>query len=84
MDNSIREKIRELIPMLEQVEDAVNDVLSDEQYAFEGTPEAFKEATQAKTSNNPIEYLASARLRIEDALEDLKVALEKSVQPRAF
>ena len=83
MDDIRRAKIEVLIPILEAVYTAVDDLASDESGAFNETPANLKETTRGQTSEEAFEALEQASDWIDGAVDLLKNAanIDQPEQP---
>ena len=83
MEDTRRAKIEVLIPILEAVYTAVDDLASDERGAFNDTPAALKETTRGQTSEEAFEALEQAADWIDGAVDLLKSAskIDQPEQP---
>lgn len=62
MNNNRRERIRKLISSLEDLSNELDEILSEEQEAFENMPESLQDSERGEQSQEAINALESASL----------------------
>lgn len=75
MNEARRERIRELIRMLETVEEQIHSHLQEEEAAFGGRSQSSKDTDLGRVSEQAVEFLDHADTDIENAIEQLRFAV---------
>lgn len=74
MNNDRRDRIRKLISQLEGINSELQDILSEEQDAFDNMPEGLQQGERGEKAQEAISSLESASL--EDVISNLESAVE--------
>lgn len=72
MNKIRRTKIKEQIEAMEIIKSNIEDILSEEQDAFDNMPESLQYSERGETSQDAIDSLDNAISSLEDALEELQ------------
>lgn len=74
MNNDRRNRIRKLISQLEDIRDEIENILSEEQEAFDNMPEGFQESERGEKMQEAINYLEN--IEISDIIGNLENSIE--------
>lgn len=74
MNNERRERIRKVISTLEDLNNEIQEILSEEQDAYDNMPESFQNGERGDAAQNAISNLESASL--DDVISYLESAAE--------
>lgn len=71
MNNERRKRIRDIINRLEEIKSSLEDVLSDEEWAFDNMPENLQGSTRGETMEETIDDMNDALDSIGEAIDTL-------------
>lgn len=71
MNNERRNKIRKIISNIESLKSDLQDVLSDEEFAFDSMPENLQYSTRGEESQEAIDYMNEAVDGLDEVIEQL-------------
>lgn len=74
MNNERRTRILKIVSQLEEINSEIQDILSEEQEAFDNMPEGLQSSERGDTAQNAISNLESASL--DDIISSLESAAE--------
>lgn len=74
MNNDRRNRIRKLISQLEDIQNEIENILSEEQEAFDNMPEGFQESERGEKMQAAINYLED--IEISDIIGNLENSIE--------
>lgn len=74
MNNDRRNRIRKLISQLEEINSEINEILSEEQDAFDNMPEGLQSSERGDLAQEAISNLENANL--DDIISSLENACE--------
>ena len=74
MNNDRRNRIRKLISQLEDIQNEIENILSDEQEAFDNMPEGFQESERGEKMQAAINHLED--IEISDIIGNLENSME--------
>ncbi len=72
MNKIRRTKVEEQIEAMEIIKSSIEDILSEEQDAFDNMPESFQYSDRGETSQDAIDAMENVLSSIEDILEELE------------
>lgn len=72
MNNKRREKIAGSIKLLENVKNTLQEVLDEEQLAFDNMPENLQYSTRGEEAQEAIDYISEAIECLDNAIEQLE------------
>jgi hypothetical protein len=75
MNEARRDRVRELIQMLESLQGRVQVLWEEEDKAFEGRPLSSKETGSGKISEDAAHFLSEAREDIQNAIDQMNLAI---------
>ena len=76
MNNQRRKAIQKVMDGLQELNNMVEELLADEQDAFESMPEGLQNSERGEASKYAAENLESAMISIEASIEELQSALD--------
>jgi hypothetical protein len=76
MNAARRKRIEEVMSQLEPLKELVDDLLSEEQDAYESMPEGLKSSARGEAAENAVASLESASGQLEEAINELSAAKE--------
>ena len=71
-----REKLREVVALLNRTQDTVENICDQEQDAMDNTPESLQESGQYSAMEAAVDDLGSAAESINDAKNRIKAAIQ--------
>lgn len=72
MNKQRRMEIKNIIAELESIKTKLDNVLSEEQYAFDNMPENLQYSMRGEESQEAIDYMSEAVSNIEEAIDQLE------------
>jgi len=72
MNNARRIKIKKIIKDIETIKNDLQDVLSDEEFAFDSMPENLQSSSRGEESQEAIDYMNEAIEGLDNAVEQLE------------
>lgn len=72
MNKQRRTEIKSIILELEVIKSRLDNVLSDEQYAFDNMPENLQYSMRGEESQEAIDYMEEAMSNLEEAISQLE------------
>ena len=72
MNNERRNKLKKIISNIENIKSDLQDVLSDEEFAFDSMPENLQYSTRGEESQEAIDYMNEAMEGLDNAIEQLE------------
>ena len=72
MNKQRRMEIKNIIAELENIKTKLDNVFSEEQYAFDNMPENLQYSMRGEESQEAIDYMAEAVSNIEEAIDQLE------------
>lgn len=72
MNKQRRMEIKNIIAELENIKTKLDNVFSEEQYAFDNMPENLQYSMRGEESQEAIDYMSEAISNIEEAIEQLE------------
>lgn len=76
MNAARRKRIEEVMSQLEPLKELVDDILSEEQDAYENMPEGLKSSARGEAAENAVASLESASGQLEEVINELSAAQE--------
>jgi len=76
MNNERRKEIARIIGELQQLQSDIENVLGEEQDAFDNMPEGLQQSDRGQAAENAIDELESATSAVEEAVSALENAKE--------
>lgn len=76
MNAARRKRIDEVMAQLEPLKELVEEILSEEQEAFDNMPEGLQQSSRGEAAESAIGSLESAFGQIEEAINELSAAQE--------
>lgn len=72
MNKQRRTEIKNIIAELENIKTKLDNVFSEEQYAFDNMPENLQYSMRGEESQEAIDYMSEAVSSIEEAIDQLE------------
>lgn len=72
MNKQRRMEIKNIIAELENIKTKLDNVFSEEQYAFDNMPENLQYSMRGEESQEAIDYMSEAVSNIEEAIDQLE------------
>lgn len=72
MNKQRRTEIKNIIAELENIKTKLDNVFSEEQYAFDNMPENLQYSMRGEESQEAIDYMSEAVSNIEEAIDQLE------------
>lgn len=72
MNKQRRMEIKNIIEELENIKTKLDNVFSEEQYAFDNMPENLQYSMRGEESQEAIDYMSEAVSNIEEAIDQLE------------
>ena len=72
MNKQRRTEIKNIIAELENIKTKLDNVFSEEQYAFDNMPENLQYSMRGEESQEAIDYMSEAGSDIEEAIDQLE------------
>lgn len=72
MNKERRTMIEKIITRIENIKDELQDVLSDEEFAFDNMPENLQYSERGEASQEAIDSMSEAIDNLEEAIEQLQ------------
>jgi hypothetical protein len=72
MNNARRIKIKKIIKDIETIKNDLQDILSDEEFAFDSMPENLQYSSRGEESQEAIDYMNEAMDGLDNAVEQLE------------
>jgi len=74
MNKERRNEISKIMSELEELKSRIDDVLNEEQEAFDNMPESLQSSDRGQVAEEAISYLESAQGAMDEAFENLESA----------
>ncbi len=76
MNAARRKRIEEVLARLEPMKDVVDEILFEEQEAYENMPEGLKQSARGEAAENAVGSLENASSQLEETIGELGSAME--------